>query len=811
MNVLLQDIHYALRSVAKRPLYAVISVLVFALAMGANTTVFSIFSAFLLRPMPFPDDERLVMVYNTYPNMGLENAGVSIPDYLDRREQAGSLENLAIYTFMDGMHTVGTEGDAQTEQILRASPSLFDVLGVAPLLGRTFTESDAEPGNDKVLVLSHALWNSRFGADPGIVGRDVRVDGEPFRVVGVMPEGFGFPSNVAAWRPFAFTPAQTSDEERGMEFSMSIGRLRPGATIEGLNAELDTIVRRVADRMPQRAEFMRTTAFTGRAQPLREQVVGDLEQMLVLLQGVVLAVLLIACANVANLQLARTTARRRELSVRAALGASQPRLATLVIVESLVLALMGAGAGLLLGQGGIALVRALGLDRAAQGFELTLDARVLAFTAATAVLAALASAFFPVLSLMRADLAAVIQHGGRLGGGQRVSQPFRNGLVVAQVALSVALLVGAGLLAKSFYEVQREDTGFSSESVWTGRLALPRARYDDTSGPQLIERALEELQALPGVVSAGYTTSLPFGGGGSATGNIVVDGYEPPDGQAPPHVFQRIISEGFLSALGIPVVAGRNFAADESEPVVIVDEIMASKYWPDGNVLGQRVRLDFGPDSPWYTVVGVVPTVKYASLTEAPSKETVYWHYRQAPPDRGAFVLRSALPPDQLTRVAGDVIAKLDPDLSLFDVKSMQTRITESLGPQRTPMILTLVFAAIAFTLAVVGIYGVLTWAATQRFGEIGVRMAIGAERNDIVRMLLGHGARLIGMGLVGGIAGAVALGRLMSSQIYNVSYVDPTIYAVAITGLAATALLATWLPARRASRIDPIRALRDE
>jgi len=811
MNVLLQDIHYALRSIAKRPLYAVITVLVFALAMGANTTVFSIFSAFLLRPMPFPDDERLVMVYNTYPNMGLDNAGVSIPDYLDRREQAGSLEDLAIYTFMDGMHTVGTEGGAQTEQILRASPSLFDVLGVAPLLGRTFTENDAEPGNDKVLVLSHALWNSRFAADPGIVGRDVRVDGEPFRVVGVMPEGFAFPSNTAAWRPFAFTPAQTSDEERGMEFSMSIGRLRAGASIEGLNAELDTIVRRVADRMPQRAEFMRTTGFTGRAQPLREQVVGDLEQILVLLQAVVLAVLLIACANVANLQLARTTARRRELSVRAALGASQPRLATLVVVESLVLALMGAGAGLVLGQGGIALVRALGLDRAAQGFELVLDARVLAFTAATAVLAALASAFFPVLSLMRADLAAVIQHGGRLGGGQRVSQPFRNGLVVAQVALSVALLVGAGLLAKSFYEVQRQDTGFSSESVWTGRLALPRARYDDTSGPQLIERALEELRALPGVASAGYTTSLPFGGGGQATGNIVVDGYQPPAGQPPPHVYQRIISEGFLTSLGIPIVMGRSFAANESEPVVIVDEIMASKYWPDGNALGQRVRLDFGPDSPWYTVVGVVPTVKYASLTEAPSKESVYWHYRQAPPDRGAFVLRSTLPPEQLTRVAGEVITRLDPDLSLFDVKSMETRITESLGPQRTPMILTLVFAAIAFALAVVGIYGVLTWAATQRFGEIGVRMAIGAQRNDIVRMLLGHGARLIGIGLVCGTAGAIALGRVMSSQIYNVSYVDPAVYGVAITGLAATALLATWLPARRASRIDPIRALRDD
>jgi len=384
---------------------------------------------------------------------------------------------------------------------------------------------------------------------------------------------------------------------------------------------------------------------------------------------------------------------------------------------------------------------------------------------------------------------------------------MRNGLVVLQIALSVALLVGAGLLTKSFYELQRAGTGFDADSAWTARVALPDGRYDAAAAARFFERALATLGALPGVTAAAYTSSLPFSGDVSQ-GSVLVEGFDTPDGQAPPHAFQRAISAGLLPALGIPIVMGRNFELAETEPVAIVDEVMANRYWPGGNALGQRIGIDAGD---WYTVIGIVPTVKHTALTEETAKETVYWHYSQSPRRQGALVLRSSLPPDELTRVATDAISRLDPDVALFDVRPMRARVEGSLGPQRTPMVLTLVFAGIALSLAVVGIYGVLSWAVTQRLGEIGVRIALGARNPDIVGLFLKHGTRLIVTGVAIGLVAAAVLGRVLSSQIYNVSYADPGVYLFAALSLTATALLASWLPARRASRIDPIRALKDE
>ena len=630
-------------------------------------------------------------------------------------------------------------------------------------------------------------------------------------VIGVMPEGFGFPdAEVDAWMPFAFTEQQKSDAARGNQFSASVGRLRPAATVDGLNAELEAIVRRNVDEGRLARGAVDVAGFTGRAQLLRELRVGNLEATLLTLQGIVLAVLLIACANVANFQLARTAARRKELAVRAALGAAVPRLARLVLIESLMIALIGAAAGLLLALGGLELVRALGLDRANDGFEFAIDATVLAFTLGAALVAALVAGLPPVLALLRENLTHAVHEAGRQGGGGRSTHALRNALVVAQISVSIALLVGAGLLTKSFYALQREGPGFDAGSVWTARIALPRPRYAAEAWPQFQRQALAELRALPGVVDAGFTSILPFSGNNDQ-GTTFIDGYVPPAGTDDPHAQHRSISEGYLPALGIPVIAGRNFNATEPERVVIVDENMATKYFPDGNALGQRLRRNNEDEGDWSTIIGVVPAIKQAALAESPTKETIYWHYEQRPTFAGAFTLRTTLPPDQLTRAANVAISALDPEVVLFDVQPLDLRVLRSLGPQRAPMVLTIMFAAVALTLAVIGIYGVQTWAVTQRTGEIGVRVALGAQAADIVRMILKEGGRLIAIGLAFGIAGALVLGRVLASQIQNVSAVDPAVFAVAVVGLTAVAVYASWLPAVRAARIDPMRALREE
>ncbi|MEX0900303.1 MAG: ABC transporter permease [Gammaproteobacteria bacterium] len=806
------DIQFAWRAVWSRPVYTLITVLVLALAIGANTTVFSVFNGFFLKPLPYPEDDRLVMVYNTYPKMALEVAGTSIPDYVDRVEHASSLESLAIYH--NTRRTLGFVGAPEQVQMTRTTPSLFEVLGVAPALGRVFTDAQSQPGDEKYIVLSHALWSTRFGARPDIVGEDIRLDGEPYTVTGVMPKEFGFPSrDSSAWIPFAYTPDEASDNQRGREYSNSIGRLAPGATIEGLNAEMDTIVQRNVERLPNSASFIERSGFTGRAESMRDMVVGDYKQMLLLLQSIVLAVLLIACANVANLQLARIAARRKELSVRAALGAGRRRLAMLVITESLLLSLFGAVAGLGIAWGGLELVRWLGLDQANRGFEFTLDPIVLAFTALAALVAALVSALLPVWLLLRQNLAQAIQDAGRLGGGGKAAQGLRSTLVVIQVAVSVALLVGAGLLTKSFYALQSEGAGIAAGGVLTARVSLPSTRYaDDPAEAAFFERALVELNALPGVSEVGYTSVLPFSGNNDQ-GSFAIDGYTAPDDVASPHSQQRSIDERYFDTIGVPIIKGRNFAARETDRVVIVDENLANRYWPDGDALGQRITRSQDADGNpiWFTIIGVVPAIKQASLAETPTKETTYWHHLQRPVGRGVFTLKTSLPPESLAPLVSRTILAIDPELPVYDITTMDQRLLESLGPQRTSMVLTLVFAGVAFVLAVIGIYGVLTWAVTQRVGEIGVRMALGARAKDIVRMVVRQGSRLTVVGLAAGIVGAIVLGRTMASQIHHVSALDPVVFSIVIGGLALAAFTASWFPARRASRIDPMTALRDE
>jgi len=809
LTMVSQDVRYALRALARRPAYTAITILVLAIAIGANTTVFSVLNGLFLRPLPYPDGERLVMVYDSYTKIAnLDNAGTAIPDYLERREQAKSLESLAITTGVP--RTLAGEGEPVRLVTTRASASLFTVLRATPQIGRVFTDDEATPGNDGVVVLSDRLWRARFGGNKDVVGRDIRLDGDSFRVIGVMPPEFGYPNrNIDAWTPFAFTPQQTSDAARGNQFSNSIGRLRPGATVEGLNAELAAIVQRNLADGRLRRDDVEVAGFTGHAKPLREQRVGSLEPMVLLLQGTVLAVLLIACANVANLQLARVTARRRELAVRAALGAPGRRLARLVLIESLTLAMAGALAGLLLAAGGLELVRALGFDLSSQGFEFRLDTTVLVFTLGTAVLAALLAGLPPVIVLLRENLIRVVHEAGRLGAGGRGAHALRSSLVIVQIAASVALLATAGLLTKNFYRLESAGPGFDANGVWTTAIALPRGRYaTPESWAQFDERALESLRTLPGVNVAGFTSVLPFTGQNNQ-GSYVIDGYTPPPGSPGPHAQQRSVSENYLSTLGLPVLEGRGFVASEPERVAIVDTNVARKYWPSGTAIGQRLRMAFDPEDRWYAVVGVVPPIKQDDFNEDGTKETIYFHYAQRPAPAGQIVLRTTLPAEALTGPAKAAIAALDPELALYNAQPYERALESALGPERTPMVLMLVFAAVAFTLAVIGVYGVLTWAVTQRFAEIGVRVALGAQGTDIVRMVLGQGAKVIAIGSAAGLLGAVAIGRALAAQLQGLSAVDPAVLSGAVLTLVAAALIASWLPARRAANADPMLALR--
>lgn len=810
---MLQDIHHALRTLFKRPSSAVLTVIVFTLAIGANTTVFSVFNGFFLRPLSFQDD-RLVTLYESLPKFGVDDTGMTLRTYLALRAQASGLEDIAIFARTD--RTLPGELAAERISVIRASPSLLNVLGVPPALGRGFIEDEVTPGNERVILLSHRLWTTRFGARADIVGQDLRLDGELFRVVGVMPEGFAFPDNDAsAWLPYAYTFAESGAAQEIEDDSGApegIGRLRSDATFASLRGELAVLALSIAERSPELAGFVEAAGYTIRAEPLREYVIGDLRERLLVLQGLVLAVLLIACANVANLQLARLAARRRELAVRAALGAGTGRLARLVVLESVLLAFAGAVGGLLLARGGLELVRALGLERANDGFAFRLDAVVLAVTFVAALFAALLSALLPLFVLQREDPARGVRESGRGSAAGLATQRWRSGLVVVQLAASVALLAGAGLLTRSFYELLREGPGFESAGVWSAAVDLPEVpRYaDDAERARFFEQALVQLRSLPGVVDVGFTTILPFvSSDWGAT--VEVDGRRLLDGSAAKASQLHSIDHGYFAALGIPVIRGRNFSASESERVVIVDERFARAYWPDGNALGERLRNGAEPGSDWYTIVGIVPRVKHNSFTGDEYGQTVYWHFAQRlPPEHtGMFVMRSALPVEGLTPSATAAIARVDPLVMLSNVQPMAARVSDALGPQRAPMVLTLVFAALAVALAVIGVYGVLAWGVAQRGSEIGLRMALGARKGDVLRMVMKQGARMIVVGLVLGAAGALVVGRVLASQIPEIAAADPLVLAVAALTLTVAALVASWLPARRAASIDPIEALR--
>lgn len=811
---MLSDLRYALRSLGKTPGFAAIAIATLALCIGANSAIFSVVNAVLLKPYPWTESERLVYVYNTYPLMGLPNAGVSIPDYLDRRAGVAAFADTAMFN----TQSYNLAGDGEPERIvgLRTTPSLFTTLQASAARGRVFTAADAEPGTDHVIVLSHALWKNRFGANPDLVGQNIRLNTETYTVIGVMPESFYFPTpRTQAWVPFAFTPAEKTDAERGNEYSSMIARLKPGATTATAQRELDLVQAANVQRLPGEAPFWKSSGFGGRTVGFLEQNVANIRGMLWLVQGGVAAALLIGCANVASLLLARAIARERELAIRAALGAGRARLMRLLLTESVLLFLGGGAFGLLVAWWGVDALGSMGLSTLPRSFAVKLDPAVFGFTLLCALLTGLGFGALPAWSASRGDAAAALKEAGARGSAGKRTTFLRAALVVGEIALAVMLLSTAGLLVRSFEKLQQENPGFNPSGVITAQLTLPAAKY---SQPEkrvaFADAALARLRALPGVTAAGLTTVLPFSGNNSSgsysSPDIVI-----PAGGISPHGQQRAVDPGYFQALGFTLIRGRLFTAADSastQKVVVVDKVLSDRYWPGQDPIGKRIDRGEHDGKPLtWLIVGIVAPVKFTSLEENIKKETLYFPYAQTPNNNLNLVVKTDSDPTLLAAAVREAVRSADPEQPVFDVKTMQQRMDDVAQSRRAPMLLLALFSAVALLLAALGVYGVLAFSVAQRTSEFGVRLALGATAGDIATLVLRQGARLVVIGIVAGLAGYLALSQVVGRLLYGIAATDPLTLAVAPLILALVALAACLIPARRATRVNPMTALRAE
>lgn len=807
----MRNVRYALGALSRQPVFALVAVLTLAVGIGANTAIFSLLYQVLLRPLPYGSPDRLVFVWNSYPRMGLPQASVSIPDFIDRTTQAPAIEDATLFT----QRSLSLAEGGQPEQLraLRVTPSFFSTLGRSPQLGRAFTDADAQPGADQFAILTYGTWNSRFGGDPAVVGRDVRLDGVPHRVVGVLPADFDLPSrDVSLLVPFSFTARDRSDEARGNEYSAMIARLAPGATREQLDAQMKAIVSRNIDRMPRLRGFAESSGFTGYSVPIRDQLVGNVRAPLLVLQVGVGIVLLIACANVANLLLMRATGRHREVAIRAAIGAGRRHLIWQMLTEGLVLSLLGAAGGLLLGLVGVRALIALAGSQLPGAVDASLNLPLLGFTLAVAFATGLVFGLVPAWPAMRTKVTAVLRDEGNRTSASRSTGVVRAGLVVAEVALAVMLLVGAGLMIKSFARIQRVDPGFSVDNVLTAQIALPATRYADaTARRSFWTRLIEAAGRIPGVTAAGLTSNVPFNGMvGSGSYSIV--GYNPGPDEAAPHGRQEIVGGDYFKAMQIPLVGGRVFTdADgaDAPPVVVVDEYLVNRYFRDKSPLGQQIRRG-GPDSPPFTIVGVVGTINSVDLGQPVEKERIYYPVTQAPVPSLALVLKTGLDPRTLVSQVRAAVQSIDPEQPLADVRTMDQWVSRSLQTRQAPTLLLTMFGAVALMLSGIGIYGVLAFGVAQRVREFGIRQALGADRRDVMGLVLGQGIRTAGLGVALGLAGALALTRFLESQLFGVSTRDVSVFAAATIVLLGVALLSCYLPARATTRINPMTALRE-
>ena len=823
MERLLQDVRFASRVLWKDKGFALTAVLTLGICIGANAAIFAIVNAVLLKPLPVPEPEQLVHMYNSYPGAGVSDRGsTGVPDYYDRVRETDVFQEQALYNTR-GV-TLGQEGNPQRVTAMVGTPSLLRLLQAQPLRGRLFVDEDGEIGKNHKAVLTYATWQRLFGGADDAIGKDVRINGEPYSVVGVLPAGFGFlDPEVVMWLPVAFTAEEKSDDSRHSNNWSYIGRLKPGATIQQARQQVDALNARNLERFPAFKEILINAGFHTVVVPLQEYLVRELRSTLYLLWGGVAFVLLIGAVNITNLMLVRSTARTRELATRHALGAGLGRIGRQLLTETVVLTLAGAALGLGLGYAGLRTLVAFGIEQTPQGTAIGMDASVIGYTAALALAIGVLIGLVPVLNLRHLNLGQAFREEGRSGTSGRKARATRRVLVTAQIAFAFMLLIGAGLMLASFRQILAVRPGFDPAQVLTGTISPPAARYEsDASLIAFDNRLLERVRSLPGVEAAGLTSNLPLSGNYSDS-VILAEGYVTKPGESLISPFQTRVSPGYFEAMKVSLVRGRYFTASDDErapKVVIVDDRLAARFWGTSDPIGRRLwspdsagelTRGPGPKSVFYTVVGVVASVRMTGLTEKPPVGAYYFPVAQDAARTVTLVTRSAGQSDALVSSIRRELAAIDPELPFYGVRAMQARVDASLVNRRTPMLLASLFGAIALLLAAVGLYGVLTYQVSQRRREIGIRMALGSDTGRIFTMVVREGLILVGIGLVTGVAGAFAIRRAMEAQLFGVGAMDPGVMAGVALVLGLVALLACAVPARRAARIDPLIALSEQ
>ena len=822
METIWQDLRYALRMLGKNPGFTAVAVITLALGIGATTAIFSVVNAVLLRPLPFDHPDQLTAVWQTHPfgkKLGYDHLPVAPADFDAWRRSADAFAGL---TALAGGNWNVTGGD-EPERIsgARVSTNMLGLLRARPALGRDFAPDEETFGKNRVVILSYGFWQRRFGGDPKVVGTQIMLDGDPFQIIGVMPRGFSFPrgmgidpalgldDDLALWTPLALPPDQLVS--RGNHFMAAVGRLKPGATFAQALAQLAAVEQRL-DEQSSAAAGKDWNVTLG---PLHEQVVGKSRRALLLLLGAVVFVLLIACANVANLLLARANARHKEIAIRTALGAARWRIVRQLLTESVLLALVGGALGVLLAVWGVDALVAMSAGNIPRAAEVGIDARVLFLALGVALATGLAFGLAPALQSSRPDLNESLKEGSRGGGSSPRRQRVRSALVVAEIALALVLLTGAGLLVKSFARLQNVRPGFDYEDVLTMTLFLPDARYpEERKRANFYRQVLERVRRLPGVESAGGVSQLPLGGSEEIDGLEIEGRPRAETAAAVMTAAFRVVSPDYFKTLRIPLLRGRYFTEQDTADapgVMIIDETFARRYFPGEDPVGKRVDEQGSLQPKGYmTIVGVVASVKHTSLDSDP-KPTMYLSSQQSPWHTMVLTVRSKTDPTALAAAVRREIAQVDPDQPIADVAPFEQVFGRAVAPQRFNSTLLGAFAAVAALLAAVGIYGVIAYGVSQRAHEIGVRVALGAQRADILRLIVGQAMALTLVGVGLGLGAALVLTRTMRGLLFEVSASDPSVFVGVALLLTSVAFTASLIPARRATRIDPLIALRYE
>ncbi len=815
MSSLFQDIKFALRLLIKDRSFTITALLTLAVCIGANTAMFTIVRSVLLKPLPFPDSDRLILLSNSYPNAGAPRVGAAVPDFYDRLTAVPALDQLALFR-NEGM-TYGDANGAERLTTLRATPSFFPMVGARAVRGRLFSSEESDPGKDAKVLLSYGFWQQKFGGSDAI-GHTIRLNGQPYEVIGVLSPDFTFLQNdIDLFLPAAFGPDDKADSQRHSNNWQMIGHVKPGASIELVREQVDALNAHNDERFPNFRQLLKDAGFHTIVVRLNDDVVRDVKSSLYLLWGGVLFVLVIGCVNIANLVIVRSTGRTREMATRHAIGGDLVRLARQLVTETTLLAVAGGVLGVLLGWWALRSLSLLNLDQLPRGYEIHVDAvsvaAILGLSAVVGVLLGVA----PAVRLWRMNLNQELREETRGGSASRRATLWRSGLAAAQVAIALVLLIGAGLLLASFRTVLRLDLGFQPDNVTTASVSLPGSSYEGSSAMVRFEQSsLQAIRAIPGVEHAAMTSLIPFSG--NMNYNVIMaEGHVRKPGESLLAPTRMVVSAGFFETMGVTLALGRFFdsrdTADATK-VAIIDDRLAELFWPGKDAVGRRLYrpgdpkdiTKITPDTQFFNVVGVVKEMRLLDpRSDVAPVGVVYFPYDQAPDRGAAFVVKTDAPRPTLVGDVRRAVARIDPQLPVFRVRTMQDWIDRSLIGRRVPMVIASAFAAVALFLAAIGIYGVLAYGVVERRRELGVRLALGGTTGSVFRLVLSGGAKIVGIGLVAGLVGAYFLGGIIKAQLFGIEPMNPVVLVAVTVLLSVVALVASILPAWRASRTDPI------